>query len=70
MEIEGALSYKGYFTKPEYSQEDGVYYGELLGIKDMVSFHSKSRDGFEDQFHNAVDDYLDFCKEIGKAPEV
>lgn len=64
------LHYKGYSTRLKYSRDDGVYYGELIGIKDMVSFHSESRDGFEDQFHNAVDDYLDFCKEIGKPPEV
>ena len=24
----------------------------------------------ENEFHNAVDDYMDFCKKIGKEPEV
>ena len=63
------LHYKGYSARPEYSAEDRVFYGTILGISDMVDFHSESAKDLEDEFHKAVDDYLDFCKEIGKEPQ-
>ena len=35
----------------------------------MVNFQSDSLESIEKEFHNAVDDYLKFCKEVGKEPE-
>lgn len=35
----------------------------------MVDFRSKNSKDFEDGFHKAVDEYLAFCKEIGKEPQ-
>lgn len=63
------LRYKGYSARPEYSAEDQVFYGRILGISDMVDFQSESAKELENEFHNAVDDYLEFCAEIGKKPE-
>ena len=34
------LHYKGYTARPEYSVEDRVFYGTILGIDDMVDFQS------------------------------
>lgn len=63
------LRYKGYSARPEYSTEDRVFYGAILGISDMVDFQSDSAEDLEDAFRKAVDDYLEFCAEIGKAPQ-
>ena len=63
------LEYKGYYTKIEYSAEDKVLYGKIEGIKDLVNFESESPERVEEEFHLAVDDYLAFCKDLGKAPE-
>lgn len=63
------LRYKGYSARPEYSAEDQVFYGRILGISDMVDFQSENAKELENEFHNAVDDYLEFCAEIGKKPE-
>lgn len=63
------LHYKGYTARPEYSAEDRVFYGTILGISDMVDFHSDSAKDLEEEFHKAVDDYLEFCAEIGKEPQ-
>lgn len=35
----------------------------------MVNFESETYDGLEEEFHKAVDDYLKFCKEVGKEPD-
>lgn len=63
------MTYKGYSARPEYSAEDGVFFGRLLGINDLVNFESANAEGLEEEFHKAVDDYLAFCSEIGKQPQ-
>lgn len=63
------MTYKGYSARPEYSAEDGVFFGRLLGINDLVNFESENVEGLEEEFHKAVDDYLALCSEIGKQPE-
>ena len=62
------LEYKGYYTKVEYSAEDNVLYGKIEGIVDLVNYESESLSGVEKEFHSAVDDYLQFCKETNKQP--
>ena len=64
-----SLEYKGYKTIPNISILDGVYYGNIAGIKDMITYQSDTVEGITEAFHLCVDDYLDFCKEIGKEPE-
>lgn len=34
---QAAMTYKGYSARPEYSAEDGAFFGRLLGINDLVS---------------------------------
>lgn len=63
------MRYKGYSARPEYSAEDRIFYGTVLGISDMVDFQSESAKDLEDEFHKAVDDYLELCAEIGKKPQ-
>ena len=67
--MSNVLEYKGYYSKIEYSREDGLLYGRIEGINDLVNFESRQLDDIEKQFHLAVEDYLDFCKELGKEPE-
>lgn len=64
------LKYKGYTTKIHYSAPDRLLYGSIENIKDSVNFHSETVEGIETVFHNAVLDYLDFCKEVGKQPDI
>ena len=62
--------YRGYTATVEYDEDDKLWHGTLDGIKDLVNFHAFKIENIEQEFHNAVDDYLDFCKEVGKEPEV
>lgn len=63
------MKYKGYSEKHFYSRDDNLWVGELVGIKDLITFDSSDINTLESEFHNAVDDYLSFCKEINKDPE-
>lgn len=64
------LEYKGYKTRIVYSQEDNVYCGEIINIGDCVSFHSESVFEIENEFHKAVDDYIEMCKFLRKEPKI
>ena len=51
-----------------FSSEDEVFYGKLLGIDDLVNFEGASVKELKKAFHEAVNDYLETCKELGKEP--
>lgn len=67
MKSDDTLSYKGYSAQPEYSAEDCIFYGKILGISDLVDFQSENAKNLEKEFHNAVDDYLEFRDKIASA---
>lgn len=66
---ENILEYKGYHAKIEFNVETYTLRGKIDGIKDLVTFQSSDAKMIEIEFHNAVEDYLEFCKEVGKEPE-
>jgi len=63
------LEYKGYHAKIIFSEDDLSLYGKLANIRDLITFESDSPVGIVEEFHEAVDDYLEFCKETGKEPD-
>ena len=68
MRIRHFVEYKGYIGSIEYDPEDKLHYGSLLNIDDLVNYQANNVIDLEKQFHNAVDDYIEFCKEVGKLP--
>ena len=67
--MRSVIEYKGYYSKVLYSAEDGVLHGKIEGISDLVNFECESVNEVESSFHEAVDDYLAFCADLGKEPE-
>lgn len=63
------LEYMGYYTKIEYSSEDRILHGRIEGIGDLITFQSAEATKIEEEFQNAIDDYLTFCEEVGKDPD-
>ncbi len=62
------FEYKGYYATVDYSYTDKVLFGKIEGIQDLVNFESSDGNEVENAFHEAVDDYLAFCGEVGKNP--
>jgi hicB family protein len=62
------MTYKGYAGTVEYSEEDGVLFGRIAGIEDVVSYEGESVTELRQAFHESVDDYLEHCASIGKEP--
>ena len=64
------LSYNGYDGSVEYSAEDRLLHGRILGLRDMVLYDGASIREIEKNFRGAVDEYLAFCAAEGKTPDV
>lgn len=62
------IEYKDYHSTVEFNAETLSLRGKIEGINDLVTFESKDAENIELEFQNAVDDYLEFCKEVGKEP--
>lgn len=62
------LKYKNYYTKIEFSSEDNLLFGKIEGIADLISFETDNASEVENAFHEAVDDYIEFCNQVGKEP--
>lgn len=63
------LDYEGYTGSIEYSPEDNLLYGKVLGIKVLISFEGETGKDLEDNFKEAIDIYLTDCREDGKTSE-
>ena len=63
------IHYRDYTGSIEFSEEDAVFHGKVIGIKDMISFEGDSVKALTEDFHNAVDEYLEFCEKSSKQPE-
>ncbi|MGE0930838.1 type II toxin-antitoxin system HicB family antitoxin [Peijinzhouia sedimentorum] len=63
------LEYKGYTGSIEYSPEDSLLYGKVLGIRGLISYEGETGKLLEQDFKEAVDSYLAKCKAEGKSPE-
>ncbi len=65
-----SMEYKGYVGSVEYSEDDGLLYGKVQGIRSLLSYEGNSVAELKEDFHEVVDAYLDDCKEEGIQPEI
>ncbi len=63
------MKYKGYEAVIEYDEEAQIFHGEVLHLRDVITFQGESVKELEKAFHDSVDDYLDFCAQRGEKPE-
>jgi predicted HicB family RNase H-like nuclease len=54
--------YKGYSGSVEFSAENQVFFGKIVGIRDLVSFEGETLREIDRSFKEAVDDYIIMCK--------
>lgn len=67
--MNNTMEYKGYLGSVEFSEEEALFYGKVLGIRALVSYEGNNAQELIADFHSAVDDYLELCAQQGKEPE-
>lgn len=63
------MTYKGYRAKVVFDADAAVLHGEVLGLRDVITFQATSVQDLEGAFRDSVDDYLAWCAELGQEPE-
>ncbi|PBI84239.1 HicB family protein [Flavobacterium sp. ACN2] len=63
------LEYNGYIGTLEFSSDDKIFFGKIQGINDLVTFEGSSVAELEASFKEAIEDYLETCKLLNKAPD-
>lgn len=63
------MEYKGYIGMVEFDDEAGIFYGEVVNTRDVITFEGESVLRLKKAFHESVDDYLAFCAERGEEPD-
>jgi predicted HicB family RNase H-like nuclease len=63
------IEYKGYVGFVEFDDGAGIFHGEVVNTRDVITFQGKSVAEIKKAFRESVDDYLQFCKERGEEPD-
>ena len=63
------MKYNGYIAKVEFDDEAGVFHGEVLNLRDVITFEGKTVGELRKAFRDSVDDYLEFCIARKEVPE-
>jgi predicted HicB family RNase H-like nuclease len=64
-----SLKYQDYAAAIHYSADDEVFFGKVIGINDLTTFEGTSVTELKQAFREAMEDYLETCKSIGKLPK-
>lgn len=64
--MNNTLSYKGFTAKIEFSADDNVFFGRLLGTRDIVTFHAETVEELKDSMRETIDFYIETCEKNGK----
>ena len=67
--MKDVLTYKGFIGSVHFSADDKVFHGKIEGINDLITFEGQCVAELIKTFHEAVNDYLELCREAGKEPE-
>lgn len=67
--MSNTMEYKGYIGSVEFSEEDALFCGKVLGIRALISYEGENAKDLIADFHGAVDDYLELCAAQGIEPE-
>ena len=63
------MEYKGYIGKVEIDEDAGLLHGEVINIRDVVTFAGRTVEELRQALIDSVEDYLAFCVERGEDPE-
>lgn len=61
--------YKGYTGQVQLDIEAEILHGQIANLRDVVTFQGRSFEELKQAFHDSVDDYLEFCDDLGQEPE-
>ena len=63
------LTYKNYSGVVEYDEAGKLFTGEIVGLRDVITFQGRTADELERSFRESIDFYLEMCEKDEVPPE-
>jgi predicted HicB family RNase H-like nuclease len=63
------MTYDGYVATIELDEEAGVFHGEVINTRDVLTFQGRTLDELNTAFADTIADYFEWCRERGKEPQ-
>ena len=63
------MTYKGYEALVAYDEEAELFHGEVLNLRDVITFQGMSVNALKQALADSVEDYLAFCRDRGEDPD-
>ena len=63
------IEYKGYTAVFEHDEQEDILGAWVIDTRDQILFEGRSLDELRERMKEAVDDYLEHCRERGKTPD-
>ena len=63
------LKYKGYSGIVQFDDEAMIFHGEVIGLRDVITFRGTTPKEIKEEFERSIEGYLEWCKELGQEPE-
>lgn len=60
--MQDVLKYKGFIGSVHFSVDDGIFFGKIEGVNDLVTFEGSTVDKLENSFQYMVEAHINDCK--------
>ncbi len=64
------MEYKGYLGRVEFDDAANLFHGEVINIRDVITFQGRSVEELRQALEDSVENYLAFCADRGEAPDL
>ena len=63
------MKYKGYEAVVRFDEAAGVFHGEVVNTRDVITFQGPSVERLRKALKESIEDYLAFCEGRGEEPD-
>ncbi len=63
------MKYKNYFATVEFDDDANIFHGEVVNIRDVITFQGTSVKELHKALKDSVEDYLAFCAKSKEEPD-
>lgn len=63
------FEYKGYVGQFDFDDDADLFHGEVMDLRDVITFQGRTVEETRHAFEESVEDYLAFCAVRGVEPE-
>lgn len=63
--MKNTITYKGFTARVEYSADDSVFVGRVIGVEDIIAFDGSTVDELKKEMGKMIEFHLEVCKTKG-----